>query len=213
MCLPLSQPIPGSEAKSRGVALRLRWVWYLAAVLLIPSLLAIALWVATLTGEALPPMPAFAQPIGIPIAFVIIFLLGGPLQEEFGWRGYATEQLQKKWNALIVALVMGFVWTAWHLPLFFIPRSEAYYNNPILGVYITATLVTILITWIYNNTNRSIFAAMLIHTSWNWGNHLFPTLFTQNGALTFLILAILVIAAILITSGTHRMVRTRSQID
>ncbi len=37
-------------------------------------------------------------------------LILGPLSEEIGWRGYALERLQTKWNALVSGLIVGLVW-------------------------------------------------------------------------------------------------------
>jgi len=115
----------------RGLKVKIGWKWYLIVFLLLPLLIGLPLLVAQLAGESIPgswgvreageaPLPIFAV-----IAFFMIFFLGGPLQEEFGWRGYATDRLQEKFNALWTGIVMGLLWASWHLPLLFIPREEA----------------------------------------------------------------------------------------
>jgi len=57
------------------------------ALLLPPAIVGGALAVAVATGTT-PTFPWAGQPIIPVIAFVWIFVLGGPIQEEFGWRGY-----------------------------------------------------------------------------------------------------------------------------
>ncbi|MDH5607741.1 MAG: CPBP family intramembrane metalloprotease, partial [Anaerolineae bacterium] len=141
------------------------------------------------------------------IAFFVIFFMGGPLQEEFGWRGFATDRLQEKFNALWASIIMGILWAVWHLPLLFIPREESYYNRPAWGLFLTTTLVTILFTWIYNNTNRSIFATLIFHTMFNWSNFFFPTFETDIGGLLFFGLTITVVVVIVRKFGQERLRR------
>ena len=199
----------------RGLDFKIGWKWYLVVFMLLPLLIGLPLLVAQMAGEAIPeswgvreameagaPLPIFAV-----IAFFSIFFLGGPLQEEFGWRGYATDRLQEKFNALWTGIVMGLLWASWHLPLLFIPREESYYNRPAWGMFLTTTLVTILFTWIYNSTNRSIFATLIFHTMFNWTNFFFPTFETDIGGLLFFGLAIVLVGVIVWQSGPERLKR------
>ena len=72
---------------------------------------------------------------------------------------------------------------------------------------VTDVLVTVLLTWVYNNTNRSIFAAMLLHTTFNWSNFLFTTLFTDMGGQIFFGLLIAVVVAVVVVWGPRKLVR------
>lgn len=49
-------------------------------------------------------------------------LLGGPLGEEFGWRGYALPKLEARFGATAGCFVLGLLWAGWHLPLFLMPK-------------------------------------------------------------------------------------------
>jgi membrane protease YdiL (CAAX protease family) len=42
----------------------------------------------------------------------------GPLGEELGWRGYALPRLLARTSPLKAGLVLGLVWTLWHVPAF-----------------------------------------------------------------------------------------------
>jgi len=48
-------------------------------------------------------------------------LLGGPLGEEAGWRGYALPWLAAALGPVRASIVLGVLWVGWHLPLFFYP--------------------------------------------------------------------------------------------
>jgi hypothetical protein len=191
----------------RGLDFRFGIGWYLVVFLLFPVLIGGALLLAILTGEPVPEMPALVNPLSIPIAFVYIFFLGGPLQEEFGWRGYALERLQEKWSALVSSIVVGLAWGAWHLPLFFMPRQEFYYQRPIWGLMLSTTLVSVLFTWLYNNIGGSIFAALLFHTMFNWSHYLFPTLGSDRASLILFLFLFIAVAIILIVWGPKKMQR------
>ncbi len=191
----------------RGLDFRIGTIWYLVIFLLFPVLIGGALLLAILTGEPVPELPALANPLSIPIAFVYIFFLGGPLQEEFGWRGYALDRLQERGNALAASIIVGLAWGAWHLPLFFMPRQELYYQRPIWGLMLSTTLVSVLFTWLYNNTHGSIFAALLFHTMFNLSHYLFPTLGSDKASQILFLLLFITIAVVLIIWGPRKMKR------
>lgn len=57
-----------------------------------------------------------------------------------------------------------------------------------MGPLISTVLLSVLHIWIYNSTKRSLFAAMLMHTSWNWANFAFTSPETDAGGLAFMII-------------------------
>ena len=91
----------------------------------------------------------------------------GPVPEELGWRGIALDQLQEKFSALIASFILGGVWALWHLPLFFMKgtyQNEIGFGSADFWMFnMTLLPITILMTWIYNHTDRSILAAILFH--------------------------------------------------
>lgn len=117
------------------------------------------------------------QPLLI-IPTLIFWLLFGPVPEEPGWRGYALDGLQAKQSALSASLLVGVVWSLWHLPLFFIPGTwqagEVVLGTQRFWFYmLTIVVEAVLYTWIYNNTNRSTLAAVLFHFTGNAFGELF----------------------------------------
>jgi membrane protease YdiL (CAAX protease family) len=91
-------------------------------------------------------------------------LIIGPLSEEIGWRGYALERLQTRWNALTSSLIVGLVWALWHLPLFMMVGTSFHESgDPFIGFLIKMMASSILYTWLYNNTKQSLWSAILLH--------------------------------------------------
>jgi len=194
------------ELLKRGLMVRLgKWWW--TVLLTFPVLIGGALALSVLLGKPAPEFAALAQPLGLPIALVIIFFTSGPLQEEFGWRGYAFEHLRNKFDALTAAILAGLMWGLWHLPLFFVPRSEDYYNRPLWGLLLTTILVGIILAWFYANTKGSIFAAMLGHTMFNWSNWVFPALKSDSAALILFGLYFLAVAYIIWQYGRRTLTK------
>jgi membrane protease YdiL (CAAX protease family) len=150
--------------------------WYLAAILLTPSIAAASIGVhaifASLRGEALvlPPGSPLGQTVGelgvvglvfwLPVMF-IGQIPSSPLLEEAGWRGFALPVLQGRLNAIASSLILGLAWGAWHLPLIIS------YGDPVLAYFLLIVANTILITWVFNNTGGSLLLAMLFHASLN----------------------------------------------
>ncbi|WP_066021847.1 MULTISPECIES: CPBP family intramembrane glutamic endopeptidase [Clostridium] len=98
--------------------------------------------------------------LGILVLFIVIILFGGPLNEEFGWRGFLLPRLQKKFHPVYSAVIVGVVWSLWHLPMFFI--SGTGYDNFL--IYMIETIIlSIEITWVYNKTDGSLLFPVLIH--------------------------------------------------
>jgi uncharacterized protein len=91
-------------------------------------------------------------------------LILGPLSEEIGWRGYALGRLQTRWNALTSSLIVGLVWALWHLPLFMmVGTSQHELGIPFIGFLVGFMANSILYTWLYNNTEQSLWSAILLH--------------------------------------------------
>lgn len=112
-------------------------------------------------------LPPDANPWALIVpVFLLVGLVGGPLGEEPGWRGYALPKLQDRYSALVAGLVLGVLWTVWHLPLFFI-EGTSQFTTPFLLFALSTIASSILITWVYNHTRGSVLLALLFHTALN----------------------------------------------
>lgn len=105
------------------------------------------------------------------LTYAVILLFFGPIPEELGWRGIAFPELQKKYDFNMAALVLGFMWAVWHLPLFFVEGTYQYQLGlftPRFWCFMLAVLfASVVYSLVYNKTNKSIFAVILLHYIYN----------------------------------------------
>ncbi|MFN3412247.1 MAG: hypothetical protein ACK4YF_08820, partial [Exilispira sp.] len=73
----------------------------------------------------------------------------------------------------------------------------------ILGTVLLSTLLT----WIYNNTNRSIFACLIFHTMGNLSHYIFPVMESRISALFSLIFNLIATIIIIVISGAKKFIR------
>jgi uncharacterized protein len=100
------------------------------------------------------------------ITLFIYNLLFFGFGEEVGWRGFALPRLQNKMNALLASIVLTLFWALWHLPMFF--YKEGFTTMSSIGIFgWIFSLITgsILLTWLYNSSKRSILMCAVFHTT------------------------------------------------
>ncbi len=134
-------------------------------------------------------------------SFLLPLLILGPLSEELGWRGFALGRLQKRLNALTSSLIIGGFWAVWHLPLFSIPgASQNIYDMSFLAFTVGVMAISILYTWVYNNTGGSIWSAVFFHWMYTWALDVIssglrppPRLYLLLSDTPFILIAVVVI--------------------
>ncbi|MBD3406138.1 MAG: CPBP family intramembrane metalloprotease [Candidatus Lokiarchaeota archaeon] len=189
-------------------SMSIRWGFIMLAVVFIPIFVTIILGGLFLSNWS--PISTMIVYISAPIGVLgsVMFNLIAVIFEEPGWRGFALDKLQEDFSALTSSLILGLIWAIWHTPLFLMPGTYQY--ELILGslsfwVYMIGVIPTsILITWLYNNNNSSLFAAMLYHLVNNLGGEIF----TMESPLDMIRLVGNFITAIIviITFGKERLV-------
>jgi len=123
---------------------RINWGWYAVAFCLPPVIMLLALGVFGLMGGIIPASPAVGH---IPLAmanFALVFVVGGPLGEEFGWRGFALPALAALLNWRVASVLLGLVWGLWHLPLFFMANTPQE-HMPILLFLVSTTAQSVIV--------------------------------------------------------------------
>jgi membrane protease YdiL (CAAX protease family) len=90
----------------------------------------------------------------------------GPLGEELGWRGYLLPALQSRVGALAASLIVGAIWASWHLPLVWMP-SQMLNQIPFPLFLVSLMGLSIIYTWLSNNTQGNLLLAILLHADLN----------------------------------------------
>ena len=160
------------------IKFKVKWSWYVAAValLLVPLLISLVLSLVRIGGgSGVDPDLTLASFI----SWMIFNFFSGPFAEEAGWRGYALPRLQAKYNSLIASLILGFFWILWHVPLAFVLGADQAAMGS-FGWMIYSILVfsiTIILTWLYNNTEGSLVVVILGHYFFNVGSNIVVNMF------------------------------------
>ena len=129
-------------------------------------------------------------------------VIGGQAGEEVGWRGYALPRLADRVGLAWASVILGVIWAAWHLPLFFAPEADLYRQSfPVYAAQVTG--ISVALGWLYMHTRGSLLPAMLLHAGVNHFKQLVPSAPEQAagvfalhaGAVGWLTLAVLWLAA------------------
>ena len=147
--------------------------WY-AAALVAPAAIRIAvLYVHVLKGGTFPDLSDPTRWLAIPSTFFLVLLIGGPTGEEFGWRGFLLQRMQPVTGVLWASVLIGVITAFWHLPLFWIPGT-AQSHLPFAIFFVRTVALSIISTWLYNGTRRSLLFVLLFHASLNtWPNTMY----------------------------------------
>ena len=155
---------------ARIVQWRVGGRWYVFAL---GYLTAVRLAAAVLHRLVSGEWPAFGdEPSLVMLASVAV---STPLQagEEIGWRGYALPRLASRLGLPRASVLVGAVVGIWHLPLFFVPGSNA--GQPFLLFALGSTALSVALAWLYVRTGGSLLLAMLMHSAVNNTRRVVPT--------------------------------------
>ncbi|MBD5537417.1 MAG: CPBP family intramembrane metalloprotease [Lachnospiraceae bacterium] len=146
--------------------------WLVLTVLFFTLISIVAIWSGVyLLGYEMPGMNYIHAIMQNPLnLFLVLFfsVISGPLNEEFGWRGYALDRLFIRFGFTGATLLLGFIWGIWHLPWYFTPGQAQYdlLQNSLFDaiMYIPSVmLLNFAVSYVYIKTKRSILAGALVH--------------------------------------------------
>ncbi len=193
--------------------------WYLTALLLVPFLmLAGVVLNAVLSGRPVDLSGVLAYRFlgpstNLVVAFLFFILFDAVTNgEEIGWRGYVLPRLQIQHNALVSSLIVGVIWSLWHLPKFMAPGSSGSFAFTVVDTMTKA----VFLTWLYNNTGGSLLLVTVAHAAWNGAGYVLPTANTIAGenlgaSVIAELLLLAVVVAIVAWAGPARLSHTRQK--
>jgi membrane protease YdiL (CAAX protease family) len=139
---------------------RLGWKAYILSILIFGGSTFIAWIFPELLGYERLPMLLPSVWLFIPYLLVMILLGGG--QEEFGWRGYALPFLENKFGIWFANIILGIIHAFWHLPLWFIIGTSQTYMN-FGGFVLLMTGYSFILSWIRNVSGNKSFSGLYAH--------------------------------------------------
>jgi len=168
--------------------------WVLLSVTLLPGLFLIA-WLLANAEDGGFEISAlrdglFGSAWIVLVAFAHNLLLGGSLGEEIGWRGFLLPELLRRMPPLTASLVLGVVWGLWHLPIDLYAGFGAEGAGAVVMRIIYVMPLSVLFTWFYLRSKRSLLVALLLHTSLNVMGDLGLSNFERTGMIFFVLMAI-----------------------
>jgi uncharacterized protein len=150
-----------------------RSVWWAVIIVLPTGIQAVAHFLPLLSHE-----PLLASFLSSPWMFfrilLLVTLIGGG-QEELGWRAYALDRIQSRFSALVSSLILGSLWACWHIPLWFM-QGTSQGSMAFAPFLLMCMSLSVILTWIYNNTGKNMVAAIMTHGMVNAVHALFPVI-------------------------------------
>jgi uncharacterized protein len=143
--------------------------WYLFALLGVPLIMLLGFGIYAMGPPDLGALGGPGYVLTYLLGFALTMVLGGPLLEEIGWRGFALPHLQRRHGPLAASLILGVLWALWHLPQFLVPAWAASSGgggvSGIVLFVLVAMAFSVVLSWVFNNTRASLLLAVLVHTS------------------------------------------------
>lgn len=182
---------------------RVDWRWFALAFVFPPAIMLLAVSIHAFLGGSFPATIAADKIPLLILNFALVLAIGGPLGEEFGWRGFAMPALRARMGWRAASLIIGLIWGAWHLPLFFV-AGTAQSQMPILVFMLNILAGSVVFGWLCERTQGSVLPALVLHTSLNaWAGILILVPTVETGRPYALVTALLVIVALalILTAG------------
>jgi membrane protease YdiL (CAAX protease family) len=203
------------ELLRRLLIWRVNIFWYLFSFFATMLVVMASIGIHVAMGGA---VPQFNDPrqiyLVIPVFAYVLFL--SVLGEEIGWRGYVLPRLQHKYGALVASLIIGVMWGMWHLPEFLI-ENNFHRQIPFILFLLQDIALSIVLTWLYNSTKKSLLIVNLFHAASNTTIGVLPILPMDTGGdlrpLWIAVDLLWIVAAIIVIANKSAWLTHRKVVD
>jgi membrane protease YdiL (CAAX protease family) len=108
------------------------------------------------------------------MAFAVVASTPVQAGEELGWRGYALPRMADRMGLAAASVVLGVIWAAWHLPLFFLPGANTFGQS--FPLYLTQVVAaSVALAWLFTNSHGGLLLPMLFHAAINNTKDIVPS--------------------------------------
>jgi membrane protease YdiL (CAAX protease family) len=156
-----------TELWERITKWQVKWTYAAFAVLSPVALFVLAALAMRVFQGAWPDLHLLGQANYLPYlgwGVLPVWLITFGFGEEIGWRGFALPRLQKRMSVSKATLVLGLLWTLWHVPSFFYHETYMGMGWIMLPGFIIGVLCgAVLFTWLYNGTGGSVLMVAIWH--------------------------------------------------
>ncbi len=182
-------------------------IWYIPTFLILPIVWILTLGLLILTGVT---FDGLTFPLIFLVFLLPIFIIGSTC-EEVGWQGYVYDKMEDRWHAFKASLILGVIWAFWHVPVWFftIPADPQWVW--LVGQILNLIGSRILIVWIYNNTEKRVFPAILIHVIFDVGSFMLPNFITSMGMMITGIVCLIIALLVVFLWGPETMTEFRKK--
>ncbi len=203
------------DIRSRLLAWRVGMRWYATALLTAPTLMLATLLALSSISDAFLPGVVATGGLGRLLLISLGVGLSAGLIEELGWTGFAIPTMRRRYGVLATGLVIGILWSAWHLfPNVWSAQAAAselsttfYLAATVLGIFVGyLTAFRILMAWVYEHT-QSLLVAVLMHFSFTASLLALNPLDLAGGSL--LVYSFTLAAVVWVVVGVVALVRRR----
>jgi membrane protease YdiL (CAAX protease family) len=154
---------PVLELLRRLAHWRVHGLWYVVALGGPFALTTLAAMLAVAAGAPTPSFAGYADWALVAATVAQTAVVVG-LFEEPGWRGFALPRMQRSLGGVRAALVLGVIWTLWHLPLLI---GDPTGQRPWAPYAVWAVAESVVLAWLYISTEGSLPVVILFHAAVN----------------------------------------------
>jgi membrane protease YdiL (CAAX protease family) len=161
-----------SDFRDRLINLRrIRPIYLLGAILLPFAVLGLSILLSLWFGQSADQFNLSGGANLLPM--IVLAMVLAPVLEEVGWHGYGVDSLRATAGMTKATLLFAVLWSAWHAPLVLIDGTYqhqlAKLDNKIFlaNFFISIVPAAIIANWFYYKNDRSIVAAVLLHSGLN----------------------------------------------
>jgi membrane protease YdiL (CAAX protease family) len=193
--------------------------WYLVALLGPIPLLLLADLIFVMFGGAAPKqwlaMPSGTAEGGMSaLLFAIGAVIAGAIGEELGWRGFGQSRLQVGIGALGAAVIIGLLWSTWHLWPVAVPGGLSLFAwTDFPQTYLRLTSTAVLYAWLYNGTRGSLLVVLVAHGAFNLDTSIVQTPASDVHTIPIIVALLHGIAALAVVLATNPRTLTRQPVN